>query len=117
MKKYIFMACSLLLLSSCTLNTPTKGQKIGRIVKLADEGLFSTTTEGQLLRGGLVDGSGSMGGSFEFTIESPSLKIMADKYLNNQKEVVIDYYTPFVSCVFRSEQMTPHFITNITEKN
>jgi hypothetical protein len=99
------------------MNTPTKGQKIGRIVKIADEGIFSTTTEGQLLRGGLNDGSGSMGGSFEFTIEKPSLKILADKYLNNQKEVIIDYYTPLFSSIFRSEQMHPHFITNISEKD
>ena len=59
-------------LVGCNINTPSSGQKIGRIVKLVDEGLLYKTTEGELIRGGLVDGSGSMGTSFHFTIHARS---------------------------------------------
>ena len=66
--KFIKYLIPLLFLTSCTVNKPSEGSKIGRIVKLSKYGLFSKTWEGELIRGGLTDGSGVNGTSFHFTI-------------------------------------------------
>lgn len=102
-----------LCLTSCHINTPTSGQKIGRIVKLANEGMLCKTCEGELIRGGLVDGSGSMGTSFKFTIEDVELKRVARKALLDQSEVILYYRTELVTSITRSECSQPHFVTNI----
>lgn len=102
--------------SSCTMNTPSKGIKIGRIVKLSECGVLFTTCEGELLRGGLMDGSGSMGASFNFTIESRALKYLAHKYLEDQCEVKMSYTTPLFAWLGRSERSCPCFVTGI-ERN
>lgn len=100
-------------MTSCTINTPKKGQKIGRIVKIADEGLLHSTCEGELIRGGIVDGSGSMGTSFKFTIEGYKLRDLAYQAFEKQQEVIITYECEFMSGVWRSECGHPHFVKQI----
>jgi len=102
-----------LCLVGCTINTPKEGQKIGRIVKLADEGLLYKTCEGELIRGGLMDGSGSLGSSFHFTIEDPRVRQVALMAFQDQAEVIINYRTDFITSIVRSENGEPHFVTSI----
>lgn len=79
-----------------------KGQKIGTIVKLADEGVLIKTHEGQLIRGGINNGSGSFGQAFDFTIENIDTYNVALYAMNNQKEVKISYHTEFAT-LWRAE--------------
>src|ERR1700751_5613989 len=109
MKKLFLL--SLLLLTGCSISNPSEGQKIGRIVKLADEGIIFKSCEDELIRGGLIDGSGSMGLSFSFTIESPRLKVLAKEAFENQYEVVLSYRCELISSWTRSENENPHFVT------
>jgi len=113
MYKTIVSLCVLACVSSCTINNPGKGAKIGTIVKLSEDGIISKTCEGELIRGGLIDGSGSLGGSFKFTIENDYLKDAAYTALENHSEVIITYECEFVSSLFRSESMNPHFVKSI----
>lgn len=101
------------LLTGCSIQTPKEGQKVGRIVKLAEEGLFYKTCEGELIRGGLVDGSGSLGGSFHFTIEDEYLKKLAMQALEEQSEIIMRYRVDWVTSITRSECTKSHFVTNI----
>ena len=55
------LAC--LTLAGCGIATPTQGEKIGVIIKVNKEGLFCTTWEVQMIRGGMSDGSGGVGGA------------------------------------------------------
>jgi len=113
MKKVFLCLMFATTLVSCAINTPSKGQKIGRIVKLADEGMFYKTTEGELIRGGLVDGSGSMGTSFRFTIEDRKLTEIANEAFESQQEVILFYECEFISSITRSESLEPHFVKDI----
>ena len=102
-----------LILHSCTISRPSRGKKIGRIVKLAREGVFCETMEGELIRGGIVDGSGSMGTSFKFTIEDSETKIIAYEAFENQQEVIVYYECELITGCWRSECTTPHFVKDI----
>lgn len=75
----------------------SKGTKIGTIVKLADEGMFIKTHEGQLIRGGMNNGSASFGQAFEFTIEDNDTYNVAQFALDHQKEVRITYHTEWTT--------------------
>jgi hypothetical protein len=99
--------------TSCNINTPSHGEKIGRIVKLADEGLVNKTCEGELIRGGLIDGSGSMGSSFHFVIEDERIKMIAKQAMMNQQEIIMTYKVELISAAWRSEDNHPHFVTDI----
>src|SRR5882724_7912683 len=66
------------------------GTKIGQIVKLSKQGWSRKTWEGQLIRGGMSDGSGSFGTTpFDFTVENEEMSKVVDKYMRDQVEVVI----------------------------
>lgn len=80
-------------LAGCGIGTPGTGVKIGQIVKLSRQGMICKTWEGQLLRGGLTDGSGAIGAPFEFTIENEGLVPDLQTALENQTEVKISYTT------------------------
>jgi len=102
----------------CTVNTPSEGEKIGRIVKLSREGFFCKTWEGELIRGGITDGSGSMGISFHFTVEADSargqiLLNLLHEAMQSQSEVILSYRSEAIVSVCRSESTHPYFITNI----
>lgn len=74
-----------------------KGEKIGTLVKLSDEGFFIKTHEGELIRGGMSDGSGSFGKSFHFTIENQDAFNTAQDAMNNNKQVHIYYHKEWVT--------------------
>lgn len=81
-----FLTMSLL---SCSYS---EGEKVGTIVKLADEGYVFKTHEGQLIRGGFNNGSGVMGKPFDFTIADSKLFPIAHIALVEGKEVRIKYH-------------------------
>lgn len=112
MKKLSFLVL-FLFLTSCTFQSSGKGSKIGRIVKISQEGIFFKTWEGELVRGGFTDGSGVMGTSFFFTIEDDYLRDIALECMKNQNEVIITYEAEIFTSIFRSEKTTPHFVKNI----
>jgi hypothetical protein len=112
---YLFSSFLLMffLLSSCSISTPSKGQKIGVIVKLSECGVFNKTWEGELIRGGLSDGSGVIGSTFHFTIEDPVVLELAVRYFEDQREVQITYQTEFIAGIWRAERPQPCFIKKI----
>lgn len=102
-------------LSGCYINTdPGKGKKIGRIVKFSKQGMIYKTWEGELIRGGLNDGTGSFGTSFHFTVEDSNMAEQAIYAFENQYEVIIDYRKEFIHSITRSEGSDAYFVEKIT---
>ena len=62
------------------------------------------TDEAELIRGGLTDGSGSIGSApFDFTIDDQDLLAKAKEYMQNQTEVLITYKISYVYLSINSE--------------
>ncbi len=108
----ILLAIMITMMTSCSLHNPCEGRKIGYIVKLAEEGVLFKTTEGELVRGGLQDGTGTLGGSFNFVIKEYETKKLAEYYMRNNIEVIISYKIPMlgIKTQFESE---PNFVYDI----
>jgi hypothetical protein len=63
------------------------------MTKLAQQGVFVTTWEAELVRGGsFTGGTGVQGAPFDFTIDDPALLAKARDAFDNQKEVRIKYH-------------------------
>lgn len=95
MKKSVFLGVLLVLsglLSGCW--TVKSGQKSGIIVKVAKEGKFWGTYEGEMILGGLENASGVSGRAFHFTIAQfhSDLVKLADYALQNNSHVVVQYH-------------------------
>ena len=97
MKKTIALICISFLMGGCW--EKAKGEKIGTLVKIANEGFWWKTHEGELIRGGMNDGSGSIGKSFHFTIERDDIFEIAQKAMNDNKQVHI-YVTSTIICPY-----------------
>lgn len=78
-------------LSGCLQDSA--GEKAGSITRLSKDGWMPLckTWEGEIIRGGLNNGSGAFGAAFHFTI-SGSLVDEVKKALETQKEVKIHYH-------------------------
>ena len=50
--------------------TTARGEKIGTITKLAEQGPICPTWEGQIIRGGINGGTGAFGAPFDFTVKT-----------------------------------------------
>lgn len=86
----------LLVISTCLLTgcwTTKSGQKSGIIVKVAKEGRYWGTWEGELIRGGLEDASGATGREFHFTLGQfrSDLVKKAELAMQNNSHVIIYY--------------------------
>jgi hypothetical protein len=79
-----------LLLTGCW-ETQT-GTKVGIITKLARQGLFAKTYEGQIIRGGLNSGSGALGAPFDFTVENDAVREKLQEAMDKNQEVKIYYH-------------------------
>jgi hypothetical protein len=95
MKKILF--ASFLLISTSFLTgcwSVQKGQKSGIIVKVAKEGNFWGTYEGEMVLGGLENASGVTGRTFNFTLGQfkSDLVKQADMAMQNNKHVIITYH-------------------------
>jgi len=106
----------LLLLSTCGLSgcwTTKSGQKSGVIVKVAKEGKYWGTYEGELIRGGLEDASGVTGRSFNFTIGQFRSELVekAELAMQNNSHVVITYHCESIVAPWRGE--TDCFVDDI----
>ena len=97
----------------CGLNSsPGTGEKIGQVVKLSRQGMLNATWEGQLIRGGMSGGSGTLGTAFDFTIEDDAMAQKAMEYMQNQTEVIIRYRMEGIYNLWRTES-SGHFLTSI----
>lgn len=94
-------------------SSPGKGEKIGQVVKLSQQGIFCQTWEGQLIRGGMTGGSGAFGlVPFDFTVESDELAQKVQKYMQDQTEVIIKYRMEGLYSWCRSDSYG-HFLNSI----
>ncbi|PWY56723.1 hypothetical protein DGG96_04765 [Legionella qingyii] len=88
---------AILLITSCLLTgcwSVQKGQKSGVIVKVAKEGRFWGTYEGEMILGGLENASGASGRAFHFTLGQFKSELVeqADFAMQNNKHVIISYH-------------------------
>ncbi|WP_454782180.1 hypothetical protein [Legionella sp. WA2022007384] len=88
---------SIVLITSCLLTgcwSVQKGQKSGVIVKVAKEGRFWGTYEGEMILGGLENASGASGRAFHFTLGQFKSELVeqADFAMQNNKHVIISYH-------------------------
>jgi hypothetical protein len=113
-KSLYFLVLSAAISMGCGINsTPGSGEKVGQIVKLSKQGIISQTWEGQLIRGGMSNGSGTVGTQpFNFTIQDDITAKKVREFMENQTEVVISYNMEGVYSAFRSDS-SGHFLTSI----
>lgn len=91
-KKLMVISVFGLALSGCW--TTKEGQKTGTIVKVSKEGFWWGTYEGELIRGGFDEGTGSIGKSFHFSLGQfkNSNVVFALDLMNKNKPVSIAYH-------------------------
>ncbi len=68
-----------------------EGKKIGQIVKIGQHGMFCSTYEAEIIRGGLNGGSGVNGSSLHFTIKDKKLANQLEKAMEEQQEIELSY--------------------------
>lgn len=90
-----------------------KGQKSGIIVKVAKEGKYWGTYEGEMVLGGLENASGVTGRAFYFTLGQFKSELVeqADYAMQNNKHVVISYHCDAFTLPWSGE--TKCFVTKI----
>jgi hypothetical protein len=107
--KYLLL---LPLLTGCLVMFPNPGdgEKVGTIIKLSHEGVLCKTGEGQLIRGGMANGSGAFGVTpFDFTVPD-SLWPQAEQAFTSQREVRIRYHAAWG---WACSSETGHYLTGI----
>lgn len=107
---------SFLLLMMCFLTgcwSVQKGEKSGIIVKVAKEGKFWGTYEGEMILGGLENASGVSGRAFYFTLGQfkSDLVRQAEFAMQNNKHVIISYHCDAYILPWSGE--TKCFVTKI----
>lgn len=97
--------------------TDQDGQKTGMIVKVAKEGSFWKTYEGELIRGGFDSGTGSNGRAFHFTLGQfrNALVKKAFDMMEKNKPVIIYYHCEKFRAPWRGA--TNCFLDKIIEAN
>ena len=90
--KAIAVGMMALTLSGCWKTR--EGSKTGLLVKVAKEGVFWGTYEGELIRGGFDSGSGGNGNAFHFSFGQfrNSNVVKALELMDKNKPVVIKYH-------------------------
>lgn len=105
MKQCVILA----LVLACCGCTTARGEKIGTITKLAEQGPICPTWEGQLIRGGMSAGTGAFGAPFDFTVPKELVERVRG-YMESGTEVKLHYYS--YEPVFCSSD-SGHFIVSI----
>ncbi len=105
---YIIALSSLLVGCGHGINSGT-GKKIGQVIQIGQHGMFCSTYEGKLVRGGFNTGSGVSGGVFDFTVDSDALFMSLNHAMEAQQEIEITYTKVTFSgpCTAESD----HFVT------
>ena len=110
-KEILLVTVMALTLSSCwTLET---GEKTGRIVKVAKAGYIVKTWDGELVKGGFTDGSGSMGKTLNFSIESEDLVEKLKSAMETQRQVNVKYHQEFFA--FLRTNYEDHYFVDAVE--
>lgn len=102
-----------LLGSASALNTsPGTGEKVGSVVKLSEVGIRCLTWEGQLIRGGLADGTGVAGTvPFDFTVADTSLLAPIRDAMEHNREVLLTYRSTLFS--WCASESANHFVVGV----
>lgn len=108
---FSFLIITMSLLTGCW--TTKSGQKAGIIVKVAKEGSFWGTYEGELIKGGLENASGASGREFHFTIGQFKSELVnkAELAMQNNSHVIISYHCEEYVAPWRGE--TKCFVDSI----
>ena len=78
-------------LQACGWQTAS-GTKVGTVIKLSQQGAFHSTWEGELIRGGMANGSGAFSITpLHFTVDNPSMLPAVQDALDKQYEVEVTY--------------------------
>lgn len=98
----VIIACSCFLSGCWTVKT---GEKSGIIVKVAKEGRYWGTYEGELIRGGLDNASGATGREFHFTLGQFRSELVktADLAMQGNKHVIVFYHCDEFTLPWRGE--------------
>lgn len=95
MKKVLVTMLTSLILTGC--GGYSSGEKVGSIVRISRDGIIFKTNEAELIRGGLNNGSGVMGKPFYFTIKDKSLLAVANKAMDENKEIKLTYHSEYIA--------------------
>lgn len=68
-----------------------EGKKIGQIVKIGKHGLFCSTYEAEIIRGGFNGGSGINGSALNFSIKNKNLAESLMLAMEQQEEIELHY--------------------------
>jgi len=109
-KSFVLGVLAASILSGCY--DTGSGDKVGSVVKLAKQGVFCKTWEGEIIRGGMANGSGATGTAFHFTVDNDDLAKKIDHYLNTQQEVKLTYRMEFATFC-RSDSPSNAFVTAV----
>lgn len=107
------LAIAIALCAFVTACTTATGEKIGTITKLAKQGPFCPTWEGQIIRGGISGGTGAFGAPFDFTIPDSRLDLVDTLRDAMDKGVEVKLYYTSYTPVFCSSD-SGHFVYKIT---
>ena len=105
MKNFQYSILVLVCLSLVGCWTTKSGQKSGIIVKVAKEGKYWETYEGELIKGGLEDANGVTGKEFLFTISQFNSELVKKAKLAMQQNdhVILDYHCEEFIAPWRGE--------------
>lgn len=114
MKKtfFIVLLIAVWCLFGCT-KVVSEGEKVGTVIKVAKQGVVCNTWEGELIRGGMSNGSGGFSTTpLHFTINDNGLLQKTKEALDGQYEVKVRYVEYFgpMSCASDS---SAYFLTSI----
>jgi hypothetical protein len=105
---------ALALLAGCVQNGD--GEKIGTVVRVNKSGAICPTNEVEIVRGGLSNGTGAVGGIFDATVEDSALLQKLKDAMEHQQEVKITFTSEmFTLC--RSGNPGSHFIRSVEVMN
>lgn len=111
MKKFAIVVALCIGLTGCW-DTGT-GEKIGGVVKMAKQGVFCKTWEGQLIRGGFNAGTGAQGTAFDFTVEDDQMAQDLIFVMESRQEIQLKYRSELGTWC-RSDTPGNHFVVSYT---
>lgn len=89
---FSILVSSFLFISGCGSGVGSgDGKKIGQIVKIGKHGLFCSSFEAEIIRGGFNGGSGVNGSSLNFSIKNKKLYEDLVDSMENQQEIELSY--------------------------
>lgn len=97
MKKTLAVFVAAMFLTGCGVNTG-RGEKVGTIIKLAQEGVFNKTWEAEIVRGGMNNGTGAFSTTpLHLTITDPDTVAKAQDAFEKQYEVKVKYVSTLMA--------------------